>query len=52
MPAAKKPAGGAGRYVVLRDFGGNQTGDVIELDPDNAADLTRDGMVAPADEEA
>jgi hypothetical protein len=41
----------AGRYVVLRDFGEHLAGDRIDLDDDTAADLTRDGMVAPADEE-
>lgn len=39
------------RYTVLRDFGGNLAGDVLDLDPANAADLVRDGMVAPAPEE-
>lgn len=47
-----KKTGGAGRYVVLRDFGGNVAGDVIDIDPDTAADLVRDGMVAPKDGES
>lgn len=58
MPA-KKP--GTARYRVLRDAaipaaepGGQgtiaQAGDVVELDPDNAALMVRDGMVAPAEE--
>lgn len=46
MPSKKEP-GGTVRYVVLRDFGGNLAGDVLELDPDSAADLIRDGMIAP-----
>lgn len=41
--AEKKKTGT--RYVVLRDFGGNLEGDVIECDPDTAADLIRDGMI-------
>jgi hypothetical protein len=49
MPS-KKETGGTVRYVVLRDFGGNLAGDVIDLDPTNATDLIRDGMVAPAEE--
>jgi len=47
---ATKKAGGTVVYVVLRDFGGNLAGDRLELDPDNAGDLVRDGMVAPADQ--
>lgn len=43
---ANKKAG-PGRYTVLRDFGGNLAGDVIEIEDDTAADLVRDGMVAP-----
>jgi hypothetical protein len=43
--ATKKDAGG--RYVVLRDFGGNLAGDIIDLEPAAAAELVRDGMVAP-----
>lgn len=39
-----------GRYRVLRDFGGNLAGDLIDLDPDNAAELVRDGMVEPVEE--
>lgn len=39
-----------GRYRVLRDFGGNVAGDLIDLDPELAAELVRDGMVAPAEE--
>ena len=41
----------ADRYRVLRDFGEYLAGDVIDLVPDDAADLVRDGMVAPAEEE-
>lgn len=58
--AAKKPPGTA-RYRVLRDCavpaaepGGQGTiaaaGDVVEIDPDSAALLVRDGMVAPEQE--
>lgn len=39
------------KYVVLRDFGGNLAGDVLDLDPDNAADLVRDGFVQPQTQE-
>ena len=49
MPPAKKPA--PGRYVVLRDFGGNAAGDVIEVDPATAADLIRDGIIRPENQE-
>lgn len=38
------------RYTVLRDFGGNLAGDTLDLEPANAADLIRDGMIAPAEE--
>jgi len=44
---ASKKESATVRYVVLRDFGGNLAGDVLELDPENAATLVRDGMVAP-----
>jgi hypothetical protein len=47
---ATKKQNGSGRYTVLRDFGGNVAGDVIELAADAAADLVRDGLVAPAEE--
>ena len=40
----------SGRYRVLRDFGGNVAGDMIDLDDQAAAELIRDGMVAPAEE--
>lgn len=43
--ATKKEPQPQTRYVVLRDFGGNLAGDAIVLDPDNAADLVRDGMI-------
>lgn len=57
--ATKKPA--SARYRVLRDVGipaaepGGQgsialVGDLVELDPDTAALMVRDGMVAPAEE--
>lgn len=46
---ATKKAGGTALYTVLRDFAGNLAGDRIELDPDSAADLVRDGMIAPVD---
>lgn len=57
--ATKKP--GTGRYRVLRDVGipaaepGGQgaialAGDLVDLDPDTAALMVRDGMVAPAEE--
>jgi hypothetical protein len=49
--ATTKKAGGSGRYRVLRDFGGNVEGDVIELTDEAAADLLRDGMVAPEQED-
>lgn len=45
--ATKKADSGAGRYVVLRDFGGNVAGDVLDLTEDAAADLVRDGMIQP-----
>jgi len=45
---ATKKDGATATYVVLRDFGGNLAGDRLEIDPDNAAALVRDGMVAPA----
>jgi hypothetical protein len=47
---ATKKTSGAGRYVVLRDFGPNLAGDIIDLTDDAAADLLRDGMVAPVEE--
>jgi len=47
--ATKKDAGATARYRVLRDFGGNVAGDILNLDQDNAADLVRDGMIEPAD---
>lgn len=47
---ATKKAGGTAVYVVLRDYAGNLAGDRIELDPDDAAELVRDGMVAPVDQ--
>lgn len=47
--ATKKEAGTA-RYRVLRDCAVGTEGDVVQLDPDLAADLVRDGMVAPAEE--
>lgn len=57
--AQKKP--GTARYRVLRDTAvpaaepGGQgvlalAGDVVDLDPDTAALMVRDGMVAPAEE--
>jgi len=49
MPAKKEPA--TARYVVLRDFGGNLAGDVIEVDVENAALLVRDGILAPETQE-
>lgn len=39
--AAKK----TGRYRVLREFGGHAVGDTIDLEPDEAALLIRDGMI-------
>lgn len=42
---------GSNRYTVLRDFGGNVAGDVIELEEEAAAELVRDGMVAPETKE-
>lgn len=47
---AEKKAARTGRYVVLRDYGEYLAGDVIDLDPGDAADLVRDGMVAPAED--
>lgn len=35
----------SGRYRVLREFGGNAVGDLIDLDSDAAALLIRDGMI-------
>lgn len=40
----------SGHYRVLRDFGGHVAGDVIDLPADEAAQLVRDGMVAPKEE--
>ena len=59
MPAKKTP--GTARYRVVRDCalpatepGGDGTsaaaGDLVDLDPDTGALLTRDGMVVPAEE--
>lgn len=42
---AEKKTGRTTKYVVLRDFGGNLAGDVLDLDPESAAELVRDGMV-------
>lgn len=39
-----------GRYRALRDFGGYLAGDLIDLDPADAADLIRDGMVEAVEE--
>lgn len=39
-----------GRYRVLRDFGGHTAGDTIDLEDNVAAELIRDGMVAPVEE--
>lgn len=47
--AGKKDAA-TNPYRVLRDHAGRAAGDVVELDPDTAALLIRDGMVAPAEE--
>jgi hypothetical protein len=47
--ATKKEAG-SGHYVVLRDYGENLAGDIITLDPADAALLIRDGIVAPETE--
>lgn len=58
--ATKKDPGTA-RYRVLRDvamaIGTGQgyiatTGEIVVLDPDDAAALVRDGMIAPAGEES
>jgi len=46
----ESPAGGSGRYVVLRDFAGNVAGDILTLTEDAAAELVRDGMLAPEEE--
>ena len=43
--ATKKETGGT-RYVVLREWGGHQAGDVIDVDQADAAFLIRDGMIA------
>lgn len=48
MATKKEPA--VGRYVVLRDCAVGAEGDSVELDADTAADLIRDGMVAPNEE--
>lgn len=47
---ATKKSAGSGRYTVLRDCAVGEAGDQVDLDPDTAADLIRDGMVAPAEE--
>lgn len=46
MPAKKT----AVRYRVLRDFGENQKDDVIDLTPETAAVMVRDGLVTPVEE--
>lgn len=46
---ARKEAGTA-RYLILRDCAVGLAGETIDLDPDTAADLVRDGMVAPTEE--
>jgi hypothetical protein len=46
--ATKKEAGGgAGRYLILRDCAIGLAGETVVLTDDDAADLMRDGMVAP-----
>lgn len=47
---ATKKDGATGRYTVLRDCAVGVEGDIVQLDADTAADLMRDGMVAPAEE--
>lgn len=37
-------------YTVLRDCAVGQAGDTINLEPDDAALLIRDGMVAPKED--
>lgn len=44
--AAKK----TGRYRVLREHAGRQVGDTVDLEPEEAAPLIRDGMIAPVEE--
>lgn len=44
--AAKK----TGRYKVLRDHAGRTAGDVIDLEPEEAALLVRDGMLTAVEE--
>lgn len=39
-----------GQYRVLRDCAVGQAGELVDLDDATAAQLIRDGMVAPAEE--
>lgn len=39
-----------GAYVVLRDCAVGQAGDTVDLDDAVAADLIRDGMIAPKED--
>ena len=48
--ATKKESGGAGRYLILRDCAIGSAGETVALTDDAAADLIRDGMVAPEKE--
>lgn len=41
----------SGTYTVLRDYAGGNEGDTVTLPADEAADLVRDGMIAPAERE-
>jgi hypothetical protein len=46
---ATKKDSGSGRYRVLRDCPVGAEGDIVTLTDEDAADLTRDGMVTPTD---
>lgn len=47
---ATKKDSGTGRYRILRDCAAGRAGDIVQLDEETAADLARDGMVAPVEE--
>lgn len=48
MATRKEPT--MGRYRILRDCAVGRQGEKVDLDADTAADLIRDGMVAPTEE--
>lgn len=48
---ATKKESATGRYTVLRDCAVGTAGDTVQLDEATAADLVRDGMIVPAEED-